>query len=91
MAIPQNSISGGNGGPITDAFSFADNTATAAGTDIQITVSTSGTVTLTLLSGRTIVVNPIAATPAQDNIYPYSVTKAVAGTAVVTSYYNLVR
>ena len=92
MSVPQNSISGGNGGPITDAFTFADNTTTVAGNAIQISVSTGGPVTLTLSSGRTIVVNPSTAGGTQDNIYPYAVTKAVAsGGTVVTAYYNLVR
>lgn len=76
---------------VTPESPFADNAATPAGDAIQISVSTGGPVTLTLLGGRTIVVNPVAGSTTQDNVYPYAVTKAVAGGgAVVTAYYNLI-
>lgn len=77
---------GAMGRKVQGAVAFADNTPVSAADAIQITASASGSVTLTLLSTQTIVVNPAVG----DNIYPYAVTKAVAGTAVVVSYYNLI-
>lgn len=55
------------------------------GAAIQISATGAGTVTLTLASGNTIVVNVNAG----DSIYPYQVQMAAAGTATVSAYYNL--
>lgn len=74
-------------GQVCAAVLLADGVVTQQpGAAIQITASVAGTVTLTLAAdGSTIVVNPAVG----DSIYPYQVTKAVAGTATVTAYYNL--
>lgn len=73
-------------GQICDALQLTENTATQQpGAAIQISASGAGTVTLTLNSGNTIVVNVAVG----DNIYPYQVIKATVGTATITSYYNL--
>lgn len=74
-------------GQVCGAVPLADNVVTQQpGAAILITTSVTGTVTLTLAGdGSTIVVNP----PVGDAIYPFQVTKAVAGTATVTAYYNL--
>lgn len=73
-------------GQIMDAQLLTEATDTQRpGAAIQITASVAGTVTLTLLSGNTIVVNPQVG----DNLYPYQVTRATVGTATVSAYYNL--
>jgi hypothetical protein len=72
-------------GQIWDALSLTDNVTARAGAAIQITSSNSGSVTLTLWSGATIVVT---VSPG-DSIYPYQCTKFHAGTAAVVSAYNL--
>lgn len=73
-------------GQICDAVLLLDGVATQRpGAAIQITASVAGTVTLTLNTGSTIVVNPLVG----DNLYPYQVVKAAAGTATITAYYNL--
>ena len=73
-------------GQVCDAALLADGVQTQRpGAAIQITASVTGTVTLTLLSGATIVVNP----PVGDSVYPYQVIMAKAGTATITAYYNL--
>lgn len=72
-------------GQIWDAVALSDGVATQRpGAAIQISASVAGTVTLTLASGHTIVVNVAVG----DSIYPYQVTKATAVTATAT-YYNL--
>lgn len=55
------------------------------GAAIQITVTGTGTVTLVLWSGATIVVNPQVG----DSIYPYQVKKYTAGTATGVVCYSL--
>lgn len=86
MGKPLNS-SRMNPDPIQSAVALTENTAVATpGRAIMITVSTLGTVTLTLQDGSIIVVNPVVG----DNIYPFAVIKATVGTAVVTGYYNLI-
>ena len=55
------------------------------GAAIQITVTSSGTITLTLWSGDTIVVNPQVG----DSIYPYQVVRYDTGTADGVVCYNL--
>lgn len=74
-------------GQVCAAVPLANNVPTQQpGAAILITASVAGTVTLTLAGdGSTIVVNPSVG----DSIYPFQVTKAVAGTATVTAYYNL--
>ena len=73
-------------GQICDALALTENTLTQQpGAAIQISASGAGTVTLTLNSGNTIVVNVAVG----DNIYPYQVIKATVGTATITAYYNL--
>lgn len=71
--------------PITRAASVADNTTVSAGFAILLSASVTGTVTLTLQSGDTVVVNPAVG----DNIYPFAVVKRVVGTATLASAYNL--
>ncbi len=71
--------------PVTIAEVVADNTIVPPAFAIQITASVSGTVTLTLVGGSTIIVTPSVG----DNIYPYAVIRAAAGTATVTRMYNL--
>lgn len=73
-------------GQICDALQLTENTPTQRpGAAIQITASVAGTVTLTLVSGATIVVNPNVG----DSIYPYQVIKATVGSATISAYYNL--
>lgn len=72
-------------GQVWDALALTDNVAARAGAAIQLTSSNSGTVTLTLWSGATLVVT---VSPG-DSIYPYQCTKYHAGTAVITAAYNL--
>ena len=73
-------------GQVWDSEQLSDGVTTQRpGAAIQISASVAGTVTLTLLSGSTIVVN----VGVGDSIYPYQVTQAKAGTATVTAYYNL--
>lgn len=73
-------------GQICDAVQLSEDTITQRpGAAIQITATVAGSVTLTLNTGSTIVVNPQVG----DNIYPYQVTKATVGTATITAYYNL--
>lgn len=74
-------------GQIMDAVALTEATETQRpGAAIQISASGAGTVTLTLLSGATIVVNPQVG----DNLYPYQVVKATVGTATIDAYYNLI-
>ena len=73
-------------GQICDCFLMSNATPTQRpGSAIQITVTTSGTITLTLWSGNTIVVNPQVG----DSIYPYEVTMYTTGTAQGVVCYNL--
>lgn len=73
-------------GQICDALLLSDGVVTQRpGAAIQISATVAGTVTLTLLNGVTIVVNPQVG----DNLYPYQVVMATAGTATVSAYYNL--
>lgn len=73
-------------GQICDAVALSDDIdVQRPGAAIQITASVAGTVTLILLSGVSVVVNPQVG----DNLYPYQVIRATAGTATVTAYYNL--
>lgn len=72
-------------GQIWSAVALTSNTSAQCGASIQITASVAGTVTLTLWSGVTIIVT----VGVGDSIYPYQCTKFVAGTATVTSAYNL--
>jgi len=67
------------------AAALTSNVTAAPGLAVQITASGAGTVTLTLADGSTIVVT----VPTNDTVYPYAVTKFVAGTATVTAVYNL--
>jgi hypothetical protein len=83
IPITENAFSPGQ---VWDATLLTEATAVSRpGAAIQITASVSGTVTLTLASGNTIIVTPAIG----DNIYPYQVTKATVGTATITRYYNL--
>lgn len=73
-------------GQVCDAVPLTNGVETQqVGAAIMITASVTGTVTLELMSGKSIVVNPAVG----DNFYPFQVTKATAGTATVTAYYNL--
>jgi hypothetical protein len=74
-------------GSYSGAFPLSDGVPSigGAGVAIQIIASVAGTVTLTLLDGSTIPVT----VPIGTTTLPYMVTKATAGTATVTSYYNL--
>ena len=74
-------------GSYSGAFPLSENTPSTggAGVAIAITASVTGTVTLTLLDGSTIVVT----LPVGTTILPFMVTKATVGSATVTSYYNL--
>lgn len=67
------------------AAALISNTDAPSGLAVQITASVAGTVTLTLSDASTIVVT----VPINDTVYPYAVTKFVAGTATVTAVYNL--
>ena len=69
-----------------DAALLTENTATSRpGAAIQIVASVTGTVTLVLWSGNSIVVT----VPVGVTVLPYEVIKATEGSATVTSYYNL--
>lgn len=59
--------------------------AIATGFGFFICASVSGTVTVTLESGDTIVITPAVG----DNIYPFSAKTFTTGTATVTRAYNL--
>ncbi len=73
-------------GQYWDAALLTENTATSRpGAAIQIVASVTGTVTLVLWSGNSIVVT----VPVGVTVLPYEVTKATVGTATITSYYNL--
>lgn len=72
--------------PTRNSGAVTDNTLADAGYGFFIRVSVAGTVTLTLEGGTTIIIEPPAGV---DSIYPFAVTKAVAGTATVTRMYNL--
>ena len=73
-------------GQICDAAPLVDGVTTQRpGAAVMISASVAGTVTLTLLDGATIVVNPTVG----DSIYPFQVVQATAGTAVVSAVYNL--
>ena len=73
-------------GQIADVEQLTEDTPTQRpGAAIQITASVGGTVTLTLLSGNTIIVNQQVG----DNLYPYQVLRATVGTATISAYYNL--
>lgn len=88
MAVTMNNPPGPRFRPdaIRSAAAVADNTVmTLIGYGFFITASVTGTVTLTLDSGDTIIITPAVG----DNIYPFAVSKMVAGTAVVTRAYNI--
>lgn len=71
--------------PIRNSTAITDNVTVDAGYGYFVTTSVSGTITLTLEGGGTIIITPVVG----DNIYPFAVTKSVAGTATVTRAYNL--
>jgi hypothetical protein len=75
-----------NYGQIRDALAMTSGVVTQRpGAAFMLTVSVSGTVTLTLLSGATVVITPGVG----DTIVPFQVTQFVTGTATVTAAYNL--
>jgi len=73
------------GTPIKSAAALTNNTTATAGVSFFITVSVTGTVTLTLSDASTIIINPQVG----DTMLPFGVTKYVTGTATVTRAYNL--
>lgn len=76
-----------SGGPVLRFVPLTENTATTSfGRGIQISASAAGTVTLLSADGASSIVVNVSA---GDNIYPYSVSKATAGTAIISAYTNL--
>lgn len=69
------------------SVALADGTeAQGAGSGLLITATTGGIVNLTLLDDTVI---PLTV-PVGSSIWPLQVKKAIANTATVTSYYNLI-
>ena len=74
------------GAPVQDAWLLTNSSAgQLPGQSVMITASVTGTVTLTLQSGNTIIVT----VQVGDNIYPFACTNRVTGTATVSAVYNL--
>lgn len=71
--------------PRQSAVSVAASTTVIPGVSIDVTATTAGTITLTMADGSTLV----HTIQIGSTILPLAVTQWVAGTAVVTAFYNL--